>query len=554
MKPNATITALLGASLLLCAAAPGQRTRLTGRQPARQPTAASTGQTALLVLLENGGVKSNFAECKVGARKVRLPAIPVARCGSLCLALNPGENVAQMLLRAADVINRNRSCTNPARWRVETMTFDQWFKLSSDFMLEELTKAIAQLQNTRGKYGKVEVLEDAAFKPGTVLAKMTQLARSGYTLDIHVLAHGGSEAFYGGAGARFDESTFFAAARRIAGLKLRSVYQMNCVSGTLMDDWIRLGAKVVNGTYGTKNNYMPQSYFHFTAKWLGGETFSAAVLGAYAESRFYTEPVYNLLGLRGYVTDSRHRIQGDGRCQLMPMNPIAKVTKAVVAQTTATLCAGFRTAKKTAEQACRLLVAAGCKIEEIAAELQRQYSCSPADIARFMKAAGCKAADIARCLVTTLKCKAADVARFMIRAGFSCDVVAQQLKDQARCSLASATKHLHAAGCSARQIARCLKARFKCSAKTIAKHLRGAGCKVSTVASALDKELRCSTRQLAACLEAAGCSFEQTAKAVWNCGKKNAGALQSLVDAMVATFKQNIAQVSAGLAKLGIRA
>ena len=75
----------------------------------------------------------------------------------------------------------------------------------------------------------------------------------------------------------------------------------------------RLGAKVVNGTLGKKNNYMPQSYFHFNSKWLAGASFEKAVQEAYQEARVYTEPVYRFAGLGSYVTDSRHRIVGEHR-------------------------------------------------------------------------------------------------------------------------------------------------------------------------------------------------------------------------------------------------
>ena len=584
MKRQSKLIALLSASLLLTSTVLAQRGPLRGRTPVKTKVSSTSGKTALLVFLENGGVATNFAACRVGGRKVRI-RIPVATCGNLTLALKPGESVVQMVRRAAGVIRRNRACVSPTRWRVKSVSFDQWFKLASDYLLEELTKSIAQLQNTRSKYSKVEVMEDAALTPRNALAKMRQLVRSGYTLDIHVLTHGGEESFYGGNGARFDNSSFFAPAKRIRGLKIRSVYQMNCVSGTLMDDWTKLGAKVVNGTYGTKNNSMPQSYFHFTSKWLGGATFNAAVQGAYNEARIYTEPVYRLVGVGHYVADSRHRVEGNGNCRLTapPMkNPVAATANRIIKKTTAALCAGYKTAKKTAQQACALMIGAKCKISEVALELQRQYRCSPANIAKFLRRANCTVTQITNCLVTTLKCSAQNVAKYLVaagcsptdvakrlsgtlkcsqrlcakylrRAGCSTRVVARALEDGLNCTSRNIAKHLRYAGCTTKNIAIALKKDIKCSSRNIAKYLRGAGCSVNQVASALKNGLKCSTTNVARHLKSAGCSFNQVAKGIWAYSSKSARSLKSLADSMMAAFKMNAFQVGTNLAKIGIR-
>ncbi|MCB9871238.1 MAG: hypothetical protein H6836_09565 [Planctomycetes bacterium] len=519
MKISHKLGALLGASLLLAPLAVSQKPTTLRRVPAR--VSHPTNRTALLILLENGGVAANFAQCKVGGKPITLPKIPVAKCGKLALGLNPGENIAQLVKRAAAVIARNHACVNPASWKVEMIPFEEWFKATSDYLLEELAKAIGQLQNTRGKYGQVIVLEDKALNPQNALARLAALARAGYTVDIHVLTHGGENVFIGGDNARFTPTSFFTPAQKIPGLKLRSVYQMNCVSGSLIDEWTALGAKVVNGTYGLKNNYMPHSYFHFTGKWLAGATFTEAVLGAYQEARVYTEPVYNLIGRAGNVADSRHRVSGDGSCRLFtPTNPVA----AVVAQTTATLCAGYKAARKTAAQACELLVRAGRKVEEIAQELAKQYGCPAHTVAKLLHDAKCTTDQIARGLAVGLRCSAEQAAKAMV-----------------------------AAGCALGSVGKALQRHFKASVTTVAKCLRAAGCSANRIASTLQKSFRCTTEQIARYLKTAGCSFDQVAKAVWSCVAKNAKGLQEVVDAMVKSFQMNIAQVGAEIARLGIK-
>ncbi len=583
MRRSTSLLTVLSATLILASTAYSQRPRIVRPVSAKATkisTKSSSSRTALLVLLENGGVAANFEDCLPGMKKKRLPNIPVASCGKLSFSLRPGESVTQMLARAASIIAQNRACSNPARWRMSSVTFDQWFKTSSDYLLEEVTKAIQQMQRTRSAYSRVIVLEDDRLTPDNAINTMTSYARSGYTLDIHVLTHGGNERFIGGNNAQFNDSTFFSKARRIPNLKIRSVYQMNCVSGTLMDDWMRLGAKVVNGTYGTKNNYMPQSYFHFTAKWLGGSTFYQAIMGAYQESRVYTEPVYSMAGLSSYVSDSRHQVKGDGNCRLAsastkptPPNPIP--------QTTAALCAGYKAAKKTAEQACKLLVQAGRNILEVARELQRQYGCSAADIAKFLKRAGCSTRDIAKALKDQLNCNAETAARYLRQAGCSTAQVAQALKDQFNCAASTAAKHLRKIGCSTSQTMKAMKDQFGCSAKTaakylrqagsstsaiakalkstynsssknIAKYLKQAGCSAKKIAATLKKDLSCSTKNVAKYMKSAGCSFNDIAKGIWAYGSKSSSAFNSLCNAMMDAYNQNMAQVMGSLAKLGI--
>lgn len=553
MKNSTISIALLTASLFSNAAVEAQSFRAaTARR--------SVPKTALLVLVENGGIRANFAECKVGTRSARLPKIPVASCGSLCFALNPGENVAGMVRRAARVINRNRGCTNPRNWKVEMLSFDQWFTRSTDFLLEELTKSIQMLQRANSKYGTVVVLEDDRFKPKLALAQMRRLAAAGYTVDIHVLAHGGNEAFYGGGNAKFNEGSFFAPARGIRGLKLRSVYQMNCVSGTLMDDWLKLGAKVVNGTYGKKNNYMPQSYFHFSGKWLNGEDFGAAVLASYQEARLYTEPVYRRLGLAGYVTDSRMRVMGDFRCDIGLSNPIAKVVKRgkkTVQMGLAALCTSYKNAKKTAAQACKLLLDAGHELAEVATELRKQYGLSNENLCKALKTAGCTANQVAICMTktmaATMRINARELTRCMLRAGYSVQSVATELKRVCKRSSQHIASYLRQAGCSSYNLALVLNKTLKCSIKNTARYMLNAGCSATQVARALNKKLKCGLGTVTTNLFKAGASFNKTAKAAWSISKKKASSINIIANALAKAAKQNIAQVMGNLAKLGIK-
>jgi len=222
----------------------------------------------------------------------------------------------------ARVSTITKNFLDPSNWKVKTMSMTEALDAVSDFLLEELTKGI-QLAQTPGAYDKVVILEDAQVTAPKVLAKIRELAPS-YVLDIHVLTHGGTDTIYGyNSGSTHHVLTphnFFEPLRadRESGrtpLFLRAVYQMNCSSGTLKDDWIDLGAEVVNGTEGDTLNYMPHQYFHFMDRWVRRkQTFEQASLGSHDDTKDATELVYQvfLANHQGRVAGSRLTVVGDG--------------------------------------------------------------------------------------------------------------------------------------------------------------------------------------------------------------------------------------------------
>lgn len=120
----------------------------------------------------------------------------------------------------------------------------------------------------------------------------------------HVLTHGTTNQIIGvqqgGTTYRFTEDTFFGPLREAkeAGepVWIRAVYQMNCNSGTLLDEWQSLGATSVAGTkLGDVSNYMPQQYIPFVNHWLADQTFQSATAQAYQEARLVSEDFYQVI-------------------------------------------------------------------------------------------------------------------------------------------------------------------------------------------------------------------------------------------------------------------
>jgi hypothetical protein len=262
---------------------------------------------ALLVLLENGGIASTIELCCEGLDTSELPPVPVAICGTEQFTMRPGENPLQMINRVRRLIQDNPQMLNPMNWEVQVQPFDQWLNTYSDLVIEDSVKAVQAMQ-TSGKYHKVVTLEDEQFTTDRILEELEELG-SGYQIDIHILSHGGNGYFIGHDGHQVG-SEFF---DRLKDLQeqgggqpyLRAVYQMNCRSGTLTDDWLEVGAKTVGGTNGNVNNYMPQQYFHFMGYWRDGKSFDYAIRHAYDDAKFYTEPVYvHIIGRPHYLAHS----------------------------------------------------------------------------------------------------------------------------------------------------------------------------------------------------------------------------------------------------------
>ncbi len=342
--------------------------RVRGRST-KKNTSQAPSQRAIFVLLENNGIISSLKEAKINYPD--LPNVPyivyTGSEGDIEFKLEKNESIAQALLRVktdldAFVVNHLgdapkppiNSITNtpnpldpgfvsasatyaqklttlsnkllsPSNWKIRTESADHFIDVISDLVIEEFTKAKI-LQKTQGKYQHVEVMEDSNFQADKVLAKIKQLAPN-YQLDIHVLSHGSVDIVVGhdtGGKEYLTRENFFIPVQqgRLNGqipLHVRSVYQCNCLGGTLKREWQGIGAQAVNGTEGelpsnAKLNYMPQQYLHFLTYWCDqNKTFKQATDQSFDDARNYSEGVYSVLSEKpGMVNDSKLTISGNG--------------------------------------------------------------------------------------------------------------------------------------------------------------------------------------------------------------------------------------------------
>lgn len=142
-----------------------------------------------------------------------------------------------------------------------------------------------------------------------------------------MLSHGGNNVINGADNAtnpNLGRGNFFVPLQqaRLKGqtpLRLRAVYQCNCLGGSLKREWLALGAKVVGGTKGeepgqTKNNYMPQQYLHFLDYWCNQNlTFKQALDNSFNDAANYSRDVYSALSENAnLINDSRLTESGDG--------------------------------------------------------------------------------------------------------------------------------------------------------------------------------------------------------------------------------------------------
>jgi hypothetical protein len=228
--------------------------------------------------------------------------------------LKKDEHITDLITRIIDKIGSNLQCLDPKNWKQRTIRFDGWVEGVTDYIIEEIAKAVstATINTSAYRYDKVELMEDAQFTAPRVLAKLKQLAPD-YEIDVHVLAHGGEDVIIGHDQKRLDQSNFFREiaahnARSSKPIRLRAVYQMNCVSGTLIREWLECGAVVVNGTRDKLLNCMPTQYFGFLNHWLKGEQFDEAVRSGYEEAKPYMSMIFS--GEPELIEDSRMVIHG----------------------------------------------------------------------------------------------------------------------------------------------------------------------------------------------------------------------------------------------------
>jgi hypothetical protein len=159
----------------------------------------------------------------------------------------------------------------------------QWVMNTIDYVTEEYAKTLLHVYGAYRRYDRVVVLEDAAATGAQLAASLLATSRT-HTVDVLLLVHGheGQLVGYKG-GERVGAETFAAllAAYRgdPAALDLRMVYGLNCYGLSLAATWLDLGAQAVNGAPGV--NWFPEpSLSVFLRRWLGGDSYSAAVVAA----------------------------------------------------------------------------------------------------------------------------------------------------------------------------------------------------------------------------------------------------------------------------------
>ncbi len=550
---------------------------------------AAAKKKGLLILMENGGILGSLRTVPALQGKTSDAKLPLASCGTLRFALNPGESTTRMIARLSGVIGKNTRCLNPRAWRVRQVGFDTFINAHSDVMLEEIVKAVAMVQNTKDIYDRVVLLEDERMTPALALSSLRRMAKT-HVVDIHVLSHGDNNHFIGGkprgskSAAKFG-GEFFDALGKIRSLELGAVYQMNCVSGTLLDEWQKAGAKVVNGTVGKKNNYMPQQYFHFLHHWVGGAQFGTAVRKSYTESSLYTLPAYRAFGVAEFVTDSRHVVKGNAALRARSHEKVGYVVGRVTVKTAVQLANDLRAQGKTIQQMVQALTAAGHSLLETTRAVVSATNCNTRELVEGLLAAGHSASDVipvvksalggnlnetqlcqallssgktATEVATLLKSnfnKNRDAVATLLKAsGCNANQVARALKDATAATTAQIADSLKTVGFSARAIGRALKNELSVAHAQAAQALRSAGVKVADIIVVLRSEYKCGLTTIAKDLKQVGLGFNAVAKALWDSTKKTASNFNSVRNALASAFSMNIAQVLSSLAKLNIQA
>ncbi len=547
---------------------------------------AAAKKKGLLVLLENGGVKANLPDLSSSNHRVRLP---LASCGTLGFALNPGESPAQMVARLGTVIADNPRCLNPRAWRVQQVDFETFSRINSDLVIEEVAKGLSMAQNARGLYDRIVVLEDAQMNPTRALSELRRLAPS-HIIDVHVLAHGAAERFIGGKPAPDEQaasfgSGFFEGVKKIGGLELGAVYQMNCVSGTLTDNWRDAGAKVVNGTIGHKNNYMPQQYYHFMRHWLGGARFDYAIAESYKESSLYSLPAYGAFGYGQYVSDSRHIVEGLGNLTAKPHKTLGYVVEEGGKKTVWELAEALHAQGKTVAQMVSTLLGAGYDLQQATRAVARATSHNTRRLVRGLLEAGrdfgetiaavkaalggdldeeqlCQALfeagrtpeQVATLLQTYLGRNRVQVARLLRSSGRSARQVARALKRGMHATTQQVADTLKAVSFSAGDIAAALKQELNTNAEQTALALKRAGYTLTAVTTAMKSAYGDSMTTLAKSLKSAGFTLTHVARALWNASQKTPASLNSLAQALASAYSQTLAQVLATLSSIDITA
>ncbi|MBS0124994.1 glycoside hydrolase family protein [Thetidibacter halocola] len=151
-------------------------------------------------------------------------------------------------------------------------------------------------------YGQVVALRNGTALYNQLKDTLVRLTEANKIVDLMVLTHGNSSGIVL-EGGQFVSAGMISELRTVHNggrpLRLRAVYQMNCVGSALNQAWIDAGAKVVVGS--ARNNFIPEPMTHFFFRnWKNGQSFTDAVTDAYQRTIDTIESVITS-GLRTVV-------------------------------------------------------------------------------------------------------------------------------------------------------------------------------------------------------------------------------------------------------------
>ncbi len=243
----------------------------------------TASQRALVVLLENGGVGLPGAYENL--------SIPVWTCRSFHVpemeSATPWFIITSIVSAGVDAL----SCLSPQNWVRRQMNVNTWLQTVSDAGIERIARQQIINAGVLSAYGRVIFLEGADFTAARLKSTLQSLTPS-YVIDLHILTHGSTSEF--GVANRITDADVLSL-KQITGLRLRSVYQMNCYGSYLSSEWSSAGARTVNGAVGI--NYMPLGYFSFLTNWLKGVQFGGAVVAGVISSMPSMQHLYQHVDL-----------------------------------------------------------------------------------------------------------------------------------------------------------------------------------------------------------------------------------------------------------------
>ena len=141
------------------------------------------------------------------------------------------------------------------------------------------------------------------------LEQLDQLDKDGYIIDLFIFSHGSKNRFTASEGDPHKGHPFWAARieKHFEGrtINLRAVWQCNCYGHTMADTWMKIGAKVVQGTQ--EVNFYPTRWKKFIKAWNRGDTFGGA---CYRSTSKFTNTIVQLY-MQGLAMTSIPKWKGD---------------------------------------------------------------------------------------------------------------------------------------------------------------------------------------------------------------------------------------------------